>query len=255
MKFTFLGTGTSQGVPVIGCSCHVCTSTDPKDLRLRSAAMLSSEDDKNLLIDCGPDFREQMLALGAEHLEAIVLTHEHNDHVIGLDDVRPLIFKSRRDMPIYAHSRVHAELKVRFPYAFAQERYPGAPSFELFPIEQNALEIGPFTLLPLPVLHYTLPIFGFRIKNLAYITDASSIPEATLSKLEGLDYLIINCIRKSQAHPAHFVLEDLLPVIERIAPARALLTHISHQFGLHEEENALLPSHIQLAYDGQEIHF
>ncbi|WP_332020230.1 MBL fold metallo-hydrolase, partial [Kaistella sp.] len=203
MKLKFLGSGTSQGVPVIGCHCEVCTSQYPKDRRFRSSALITTDAGKKILIDCGPDFRMQMLENNEEHVDALLLTHEHNDHVIGLDDMRPLIFRSGKDIPIYCSKRVGDEIKQRFPYAFAEIKYPGAPSFELHEISV------PFTLFdayvtPVEVLHHKLAIFGFRFKNLVYITDASAIPYEEMEKLKDLDYLILNCIRKEEPHPAHF---------------------------------------------------
>lgn len=254
MKLKFLGTGTSQGVPVIGCQCEVCKSQNPKDRRFRSSVLLTADSSKKILIDCGPDFRMQMLENAEENVDAIVLTHEHNDHVIGLDDVRPLIFKNKQEMPLYAMKRVGDEVKNRFPYAFSDEKYPGAPSFDLKIIDQ------PFSLfdaeiIPIEVMHYKIPIFGYKVKNLAYITDASSISEIEKEKLRNLDYLILNCIRKEELHPAHFILPQVLELFEELKPKKMYLTHISHHFGLHDEVEAELPKNVHLAYDGLELLF
>ncbi len=255
MKLKFLGTGTSQGVPVIGCHCEVCTSTNPKDKRLRSSVLITTDGEKKILIDCGPDFREQMLTNREDDVDATLITHEHNDHVIGLDDMRPLIFKSGIDMPIYAHSRVTHEIKNRFPYAFSEMRYPGAPSFEMHEIGNEPFELFDTVIQPIEVLHYKISIFGYKFKDLAYITDASFIPDVEKEKLRGLDVLILNCIRKTDPHPAHFILEDILQINEELQPKTLLLTHISHHFGLHDVENKQLPKNVELAYDGMEIIF
>lgn len=255
MKLKFLGTGTSQGVPVIGCTCEVCTSENPKDSRLRSSVMVTTDEHKKILIDCGPDFRQQMLANKEHTVDIALLTHEHNDHVIGLDDMRPLIFKSGNDMPLYCYSRVGNEVKKRFPYAFTDEKYPGAPAFEL-----HEIEIKPFTVLdieitPVEVIHFKITAFGYKFKNLAYITDAGFIDDAEKEKLQNLDVLIINCIRKFDPHPAHFILPDAIALFEEVQPKKMFLTHLSHHFGLHDVEDKLLPTGMHLAYDGLEINF
>ncbi len=255
MKLKFLGTGTSQGVPVIGCTCEVCLSENPKDSRLRSSAMVTTEAHRKILIDCGPDFRQQMLANHEDTLDLTLLTHEHNDHVIGLDDIRPLIFKSGKDMPLYCYSRVAGEVKKRFPYAFADVRYPGAPAFELHEIENQPFTVLDMEITPVEVVHYQITSFGYRFKKLAYVTDAGFIPEAEKEKLKGLDVLIINCIRKFDPHPAHFILPDAIALFEEVRPKKMFLTHLSHHFGLHEVEEPLLPSGMHLAYDGLEIEF
>ncbi len=254
MKLKFLGTGTSQGIPVIGCKCKVCVSFDPKDQRFRSSALVTTDAGKKLLIDCGPDFRMQMLQNNEDRVDAILLTHEHNDHVIGLDDVRSLIFKTRKDMEIYCYKRVGDELKTRFAYAFAEDKYPGAPSFELHEITGN-FELFDAEVIPVEVMHYQLPIFGFKLKKLAYITDASFISETEKEKLKNLDYLILNCIRKEHFHPAHFILPQVLELFEELQPKKMYLTHISHHMGLHAATQSELPENVHLAYDGMEIEF
>lgn len=253
MKLKFLGTGTSQGVPVIGCSCKVCTSSNPKDTRFRSSVMITSDEGKKILIDCGPDFRQQMLLNHEGHIDITLLTHEHNDHVIGLDDMRPLIFKSGRNMPIYCLERVGNEVKNRFPYAFADVKYPGAPAFDLHPIHNNKFNFEDAEIDPIAVFHHNLPILGYKFKNLAYITDASSINDK--EKLKNLDVLIVNCIRKFDPHPAHFILPDVIKLQQEFKPKKMFLTHISHHFGLYDTEEQQLPEGIHLAYDGLEIFF
>ena len=254
MKLKFLGTGTSQGVPVIGCHCEVCASKDPKDHRFRSSVLMSTESDKKLLIDCGPDFRMQMLTNKEDHIDAVLITHEHNDHVIGLDDLRPLIFRSKKDMAIYCNKRVGAEIKNRFPYAFADIKYPGAPSFELFEIEGN-FNLFDTEIVPIEIMHYKIPILGFKFKKLAYITDASFISEEQKEKLVDLDYLILNCIRKEELHPAHFILPQVLELFKELKPKKMYLTHISHHLGVHAETESELPENVHLAYDGLELEF
>lgn len=254
MKLKFLGTGTSQGVPVIGCHCAVCTSGDRKDKRLRSSALITTDAGKKILIDCGPDFRMQMLEQHEEEIDAVLITHEHNDHVIGLDDLRPLIFKNQQAIPIYSMKRVATEIVARFPYAFADEKYPGAPSFELHEIDE-VFPLLDVEIRPIHVMHFHLPILGYQIKSLAYITDASSIPDEEKEKLYGLDYLILNCIRKENPHPAHFILPQILELNRELQPKHLYLTHISHHLGVHAETEKELPANVHLAYDGLEIGF
>ncbi len=255
MKLKFLGTGTSQGVPVIGCTCEVCISNDGKDNRLRSSVIVTTDQNKKILIDCGPDFRQQMLQNKESHLDLALITHEHNDHVIGLDDMRPLIFRTKKNMPIYTYARVGSEIKNRFPYAFADEKYPGAPSFDLHIIENKTLHVLDIDITPIEVMHYKINIFGYKFKNLAYITDASFISETEKEKLKNLDVLILNCIRKTEAHPSHFILPDVIHLFNELKPKKMYLTHISHHFGVHHIEEELLPQGIHLAYDGLEISF
>lgn len=255
MKLKFLGTGTSQGVPVIGCTCEVCTSDNPKDSRLRSSVMISTEENRKILIDCGPDFRQQMLVNHENTVDIALITHEHNDHVIGLDDMRPLIFKSGQNMPIYSNQRVGNEIKKRFPYAFADVRYPGAPAFDLHEIENKPFTILDTEITPIEVMHYQIAIFGYKFKKLAYITDASFISDTEKEKLKDLDVLILNAIRKFDPHPAHFILPDTIKLFEELQPKQLFLTHISHHLGLHDVEDKLLPAGMHLAYDGLEINF
>ena len=254
MKLKFLGSGTSQGVPVIACHCEVCTSTNPKDKRFRSSALVTTDSGKKILIDCGPDFRMQMLDNKEEQVDAVLLTHEHNDHVIGLDDLRPLIFKNRKNIDLYCQKRVGDEVRSRFPYAFSDVKYPGAPSFDLHAID-SIFSIFGTEIIPIDVVHSKINILGFKFKKLAYITDASFISEEEKEKLKNLDFLILNCIRKADVHPAHFILPQVLELFEELKPKKLFLTHISHHLGLHDELELELPENVHLAYDGLELQF
>lgn len=255
MKLKFLGTGTSQGIPVIGSTHPVCLSDNPKDKRLRASVMITDADEKKILIDCGPDFRQQMLSNKENTVDALLITHEHNDHVIGLDDLRPIIFQKKQDIIIYSMPRVNQEIKKRFPYAFAENKYPGAPSFELINLPNKPFLVGNTKITPIEVLHYQLPIYGYKIENLAYITDASFITDEEKQKLKNLDYLIINCLRKEEPHIAHFILPEILELVDELKPKKTFLTHISNRFGFHDEVEKELPQNIHLAYDGLEIEF
>ncbi|SFI49398.1 MBL fold metallo-hydrolase [Halpernia frigidisoli] len=255
MKLKFLGTGTSQGVPVIGCKDEVCTSKDLKDRRFRASALITSNSGKKILIDCGPDFRMQMLDNDESQVDAVLITHEHTDHVIGLDDLRPIIFRNKKDMPIYTLPRVVHEIKNKFPYAFTEIKYPGVPTFEINEIGAEKFTVENVEITPIPVMHYKLPILGFKFKNLCYITDASFFPEETFPLLKDLDVLIINCLRKAPEHISHFVLPEILELNKILKPKKIYLTHISHEFGLHEIVQKELPENIFLAYDGLEIEF
>lgn len=255
MKLKFLGTGTSQGIPVIGSTHPVCLSKEQKDKRLRASVMITDSEEKKILIDCGPDFRQQMISNEENNVDALLITHEHNDHVIGLDDLRPIIFRNGKDTPIYCSEKVANEIKNRFPYAFAEKKYPGAPSFDLIKIENKTFKIGKTEITPIEVLHYKLPVFGFKFKNLAYITDASYISEKEQEKLKNLDILIINCLRKDEPHIAHFILPDILELEKKLKPKIIYLTHISNKFGFHNEIERITPENIHPAYDGLEIEF
>jgi phosphoribosyl 1,2-cyclic phosphate phosphodiesterase len=253
MKLTFLGTGTSQGVPIIGCKCRVCTSLDPKDKRLRSSVWLK-DDDISLVIDAGPDFRYQMLRQGVEKLDAIILTHEHRDHIAGLDDVRAFNYIQRKPMDIYAEDRVLEAVKTEFLYAFDKNKYPGVPQINMHKVENHEFFISKLHVIPIRVIHYNLPIFAYRVGEMAYITDASYISPEEKKKLTGLKYLVVNALRK-QEHPTHFNLAQALELIKELAPEKAFLTHISHQMGLHEKTEKELPENVHFARDGLSFDF
>jgi len=249
VKIYFLGTGTSQGIPVIGIKHPVCLSNNPKDKRLRSSILIEWGN-ITLGIDCGPDFRQQMLRIDNERLDALLFTHEHADHTAGLDDIRPYCFIESKSMPIYGQPRVIDSLKRRFDYIFETEnRYPGAPSVEINEIEPYVdFKIKNKKIQPLLVNHGSLPILGFRMKNFAYLTDVKTLDEATYDRLKNLDVLVISALR-IQEHPTHNNLEEALQHIERIQPKKAYLTHIGFQLGFHDEVQSSLPDNVFLAYD------
>ena len=248
MKLTFLGTGTSQGVPVIACPCPMCQSTDEHDKRLRTSALIEV-DGVNILIDAGPDFRQQMLRARVKQLDGILLTHEHKDHIGGLDDVRAFNFVNRKPMDIYAEERVQNALKQEYAYVFADQRYPGIPEMNLFNLDGYPFDVCGVKVQPIRCFHYKLPVFGFRIGDLTYITDANFISEEEKEKMVGTKYLVINALRK-QKHISHFTLSEALKLVEELSPRKAFITHISHQMGFYEEIMAELPQNVCLAYDG-----
>jgi len=251
MKITILGTGTSQGVPVIACDCMVCLSSNPKDNRLRSSVMIEV-DDLNLVIDTGPDFRQQMLREKVDKVDSILFTHHHKDHVAGMDDIRAFNHKWKTDMPIYCTKQTSEALKLEFPYIFSGFNYPGIPKVGINVIENKPFNIQGTIIKPIEVLHYKLPVLGFRIKNFVYLTDVSEISEKEKEKLKGADLIILDALRK-KAHISHFNLEQALALLDELKPKQALLTHISHFMGLHDKVNNELPKHINLAYDGQSV--
>ena len=253
LEITLLGTGTSQGIPVIGCQCKVCTSTDPKNIRLRTSAYIKTEK-ICLLIDIGPDFRAQMLNNQIDDVHAVLITHEHNDHVSGLDDIRPINFLRHRDIPFYSLARTRAELEKRFYYAFDPAyQYPGRPRVHSISIDiRSDLELDGISITPILVDHGGLDILGFRIGDLAYITDAKSIPQESMEALLGLDVLIINALR-IESHQSHLNLEEAINICSVLKPKRSYLTHISHDMGLQSEVNESLPENIRLGYDGLTI--
>jgi phosphoribosyl 1,2-cyclic phosphate phosphodiesterase len=248
IEVTFLGTGTSQGVPVIACDCTVCQSHDPKDKRLRSSVLVKAHG-KNICIDAGPDFRQQMLRHGVTHLDAIVFTHEHKDHIAGLDDVRAFNYQTQRPMDIYATESVQLALKREFHYAFAEKKYPGVPQFNLRTIDKNPFEIGSLPLIPIEVMHYRMPVLGYRIGDFAYITDANYVSEEEIQKLQGVKVLVANALRK-QKHISHFTLAEAIDFSTKIKPETTYLTHISHLMGKHDDVSQELPENVFLAYDG-----
>ncbi len=248
MKITFLGTGTSQGVPVIACECETCLSDDTHDKRLRTSVLIESAG-TSLVIDAGPDFRQQMLTEHVKKLDAILLTHEHKDHIAGLDDVRAFNYMSQDAIDIFAEERVQKAVKKEYSYVFAEYQYPGIPRMRLNAINEFAFSVRGIPIQPLRVYHYRLPVYGFRIGNFAYITDANYIPEETKEKVFGVKYLVINALRKEK-HISHFSLREAVEFIRQISPRKAFITHISHQMGRYSEISAGLPPEIQLAYDG-----
>ncbi len=248
MKVKILGTGTSQGVPVIACNCAVCQSTDPNDKRLRAAALIEV-DGVNIVIDAGPDFRQQMLRENVNDIDAILITHEHRDHIAGLDDVRAFNFMNQKPVDIYAEKRVQKVIKEEFFYSFEENKYPGVPQINLHELTNEPFEIKGVKIIPIQVFHYKLPVFGFRIGDFAYITDANYISEEEKEKLHGTKYLVINALRKRK-HVSHYSLSEALELINELSPKRAYITHISHQMGLHHNVNEELPQGISLAYDG-----
>ncbi|MCB2207569.1 MAG: MBL fold metallo-hydrolase [Bacteroidetes bacterium] len=250
MKVTFLGTGTSQGVPVIACPCKVCKSTSVKDKRLRSAVLVEL-DNTTLVIDAGPDFRYQMLRQDVNKLDAILITHSHKDHIAGLDDVRSYNYLQKKPMDIYASSRDQETIKQEFSYAFREQLYPGVPVINLHDI-MHGIEIGGVKVGVLPVLHMKMEVYGYRIGDFAYITDTNYIPEDTMAKLLDCKVIVLNALRK-EPHISHYNLEEAVKVLEFLRPERAYLTHISHLMGFHKEVEKELPGFISLAYDGLAI--
>ena len=248
MKLTFLGTGTSQGIPVIACDCEVCKSVDFQDQRLRSSVLFEI-DKTNILIDTGPDFRQQMLNHRVKHLDAVLYTHEHKDHTAGLDDIRSFNFRQKIDMQLYGRSSVLEQLKKEYAYMFDEYKYPGVASVVLNLIENKPFRINDIEIIPIEVMHYKLPVFGFRIADMAYITDAKTVSDEEQKKLKNLDVLVVNALQKKN-HISHFNLDEALAFIDTIKPKRAYLTHIGHYLGLSREIGANLPHNVHLAYDG-----
>lgn len=235
-------------MPIIGCDCTVCQSTNPKDKRLRTSALLSIGD-QHLSIDCGPDFRQQMLRAKVRHLDGILFTHAHNDHIIGLDDVRPFNFRQKKDMPVYATEEVQTALTKRFDYIFEANPYPGAPRVLFKTIDSAPFKISETPILPVQFLHGKLPVLGFRVGNVAYLTDMKTISKEEKTKLKNLDTLVINALHH-KAHYSHLNLEEALTLIAELAPKQAYLTHVSHRMGLYDEINSTLPEGVELAFDG-----
>lgn len=251
IKVTFLGTGTSQGVPLIACGCEVCTSADSRDRRLRSSILVESSNTR-IVIDSGPDFRQQLLREKIKRLDAVLFTHEHKDHIAGLDEVKAFNFLNRMRMPVFATSRVQQALKREFAYIFSEEKYPGIPEVDLYDVDNEIFNIGDLVIQPVNVMHYRLPVKGFRINDFAYITDANFISEEEKKKLKGLKVLVLNALRK-EPHISHFKFEEAVDLCKELKPDKAYFTHISHQLGMHEHVTRELPSNIELAVDGLQL--
>lgn len=248
VRLTFLGTGTSQGIPVISCGCWVCSSPDNRDKRLRTAALIETGG-LTLVIDAGPDFRQQMLRENVRRIDGILLTHEHKDHIAGLDDVRAFNYTSGSAVAIYAEERVQQTVRKDFDYAFAEKPYPGAPAFDLHTIDEQPFRIRSQKIIPIRGLHYRLPVLGFRIGNLAYLTDFKEIADGEVEKLRGVDVLVVNALRR-EPHISHFTLDEALHLRHRVGARLTYLTHLSHQMGRFAQEEPTLPDDCFLAYDG-----
>jgi phosphoribosyl 1,2-cyclic phosphate phosphodiesterase len=248
LRITFLGTGTSQGVPVIACSCAVCLSSDDRDKRLRSSLKIEHEE-RVLVIDTGPDFRQQMLRSGTKRLDAVLYTHEHKDHLAGMDDVRPFNFIAQQHVHLYATERVELALKREFYYAFGENRYPGAPEITVHRMDNRPFHTAGLDVLPIEAMHGGIPVTGFRIRDFVYLTDANFIAAGELDKMRNCEILVINALRLEK-HYSHFNLEEALDIIREVKPKKTFLTHISHRFGKHEEISRMLPAEVSPAYDG-----
>lgn len=260
MTITFLGTGTSQGVPVIACPCSVCHSTDPHDKRLRTSALVTDSGNNNLLIDIGPDFRAQMLRHQVDHLNAILITHAHRDHVGGIDDIRPFNWIQKSNMDIYANSEAIQSIKHDYHYIFEYHQYPGLPEATMHDVSDGTpFQVGKCNITPIHGMHKDLPVLGFRIEDtngdrMAYITDMNYIPLEEMIKLDNLDLLVINALRQ-QKHFSHFCLPESLQIIEKCTPKQAFLTHMSHEMGFHSDVEDSLPPNVHLAYDNLKVDF
>ena len=252
MKLTFLGTGTSQGVPVIACDCDVCSSPDLRDKRLRSSVMITINN-LNYLIDCGPDFRQQMLREKTQDIRAILFTHEHKDHIAGMDDVRAFNFKHQKEMDVYCDMNVQKALLREFPYVFSNNKYPGVPEVNIHQINSNnTFNLDGNLFIPIRVMHYKLPVLGFRVNDLTYLTDAKTISRKEIEKIKGTRVLVVNALRISE-HISHFNLKEALNFIKEIKPEVAYLTHISHLLGRTKDVEKQLPDKVMLAHDGIQV--
>jgi phosphoribosyl 1,2-cyclic phosphate phosphodiesterase len=251
MKVTFLGTGTSQGVPIIACQCEVCSSLDPRDKRLRSSILIETEN-TNIVIDTGPDFRQQMLRENVQKVDAILFTHGHKDHTAGFDDIRGFNWKSKEAMDVYANEDVEKVLKNDFHYAFAENKYPGVPNLNLHVIRNGNFKINDLDVMPIEVMHYKLPVFGYRIGDFSYITDANFISDTEKEKLKGTRILVLNALRKTE-HISHFSLDQAVALAQEIDAEETYLIHMSHQMGFHDEVQKELPAGIFLAYDELQV--
>lgn len=252
-KIVFLGTGTSQGVPIIGCGCRVCRSDDFHDKRLRTSAYIEYEG-LRLVIDAGPDFRQQILREGIRELDAVLLTHMHKDHTGGLDDVRAFNYFMNKGFPVYAEIPVQESLKREYSYAFGDNRYPGVPDFILNTIDENPFYINGIEIIPVRAIHYRLPVLGFRFGRLGYLTDANYISPESIEKFKGVDIFVISCIRREK-HLSHFSMDEALEVCRIVGARHCFLTHMSHQLATHSELSGLLPEGVEPAYDGLSLTF
>ncbi|WP_112379853.1 MBL fold metallo-hydrolase [Flagellimonas maritima] len=252
MTITFLGTGTSQGIPVIGSNHPVCLSNDPRDKRLRVSVLISWKN-FNYVIDCGPDFRQQMLTNSVTKLDGILFTHEHADHTAGIDDIRPFFFR-QGDIPVYAHKRVIESLKIRFDYIFADEdRYPGAPAVKVTEVVNNkTIPLGGLQVIPIEAFHNRLQVFGYRFNDFIYLTDVKRVDENEMNKMMGAKVLVVNALRE-EAHHSHFNLDEAIAFAKRVGADKTYFTHISHLLGFHEEVEKKLPKNILLAYDNLQL--
>lgn len=253
LKITFLGTGTSCGVPMIGCSCAVCTSSDVKDKRLRSSILVESETTA-IVIDTTPDFRYQMLRANVKKLDAVLFTHPHKDHIAGLDDVRAFNYFQKKPMELYANSLTEEAIKREFAYAFSDKKYPGLPNINLNTIDDSPFMIGDIRVVPVLVWHLKMPVLGFRFGGFTYITDANKIEDDEKEKIKGSKVMVLNALRK-ESHISHFTLDEAVAMVQELGVPTGYFTHISHQLGRDKEVNAMLPKGIELAFDGQEIYF
>jgi len=251
MRVTFLGTGTSQGVPVILCPCAVCASLDSRDKRLRTSILIT-EGERNVVIDSGPDFRQQMLRERVQSLDAIVYTHEHKDHIAGMDDIRAFNYFQKKDIPLYCTDRVAEALRREFHYVFSDQKYPGVPEARIVPIDDVAFKAAGISFIPIRVTHMHLPVLGFRVGDFTYITDANHIADEEKEKIHGTRVLVLNALR-IKAHPSHFTLEQAIALSDELGAETTYFTHISHQLGLHQQISADLPKGKYLAWDGLEI--
>jgi phosphoribosyl 1,2-cyclic phosphate phosphodiesterase len=251
MKVSFLGTGTSQGVPIIACNCAVCQSNDPRDKRLRSSVLVE-KNGFQIVIDTGPDFRQQMLREKVEKLDAVVFTHEHKDHIAGFDDIRGFNWREKKPMEVYGNMNVEFALKRDFHYAFGESKYPGVPKLNLHVIDKEPFKIGPLEIRPIEVMHYKLPVLGFRIEDFTYITDANFISDSEKEKIKGSRILVLNALKKSE-HISHFSLNEAIDLAKELDIEKTYFTHISHQMGFHSEVSKDLPVDIELAYDELQI--
>jgi phosphoribosyl 1,2-cyclic phosphate phosphodiesterase len=252
MQITFLGTGTSQGVPLIACECSVCSSANEKDKRLRSSILVQLQG-LDIVVDSGPDFRQQILRSGIKKLDALLFTHAHKDHIAGMDDIRGFNFKMKTAVDVYCTEQVEKQMHQEFHYIFSEIKYPGIPELSIHRIDKNShIDVKGMHIQPIEVMHYKLPVLGFRFHDFVYITDANFISETEKLKMKGCDTLVLNALRREQ-HVSHFSLQEALDLIAELKPKRTYLTHISHQLGLHDEVSNELPPNVFLAYDTLQI--